>query len=378
MPNKTRIVLKNIDYTLLFFLALLLCAGFVVLRSASVAASVRYGTNFVSRQIEFGLLGFLLIAFLQVIDLSRLVYFERFVYILMNLMLAAVLLIGVSAHGLQGWLELAGRRLQPAEPAKIMLIFCLAQFLSERRSRLRTWRQFLPVLIYAGVPLGLVMLQPDLGTALVFIAIIFGMMLTAGASLWRLLLLFGGGISAVALWIYGHVSWGWWLPLEKYQLMRLIVFVNPEFDPRNWGWNVIQAQITVGSGGMWGQGWGQGAQTASGYLPEQWTDFIFCVLGEEFGFAGCFAVLILFFVLLLRCLSIAGRSKDLFGSLLTSGIVAMLVFHILQNVGMAIGIMPITGIPLPFISYGGSALLANMAAMGMVINVNTYRDPLMF
>jgi rod shape determining protein RodA len=160
--------------------------------------------------------------------------------------------------------------------------------------------------------------------------------------------------------------------------MRLVVFVNPEYDPRNWGWNVIQAQITVGSGGLWGQGWGQGVQTASGYLPEQWTDFIFCVLGEEFGFVGCFVVLVLFFVLLLRCLTIAARAKDSFGAILVSGVVSLLVFHLLQNVGMAVGIMPITGIPLPFISYGRSALLANMLAVGMVLNVGVYKEPPLF
>ena len=160
--------------------------------------------------------------------------------------------------------------------------------------------------------------------------------------------------------------------------MRLIVFVNPEYDPRGWGWNLIQAQITVGSGGMWGQGWGQGVQTASGYLPEQWTDFIFCVLGEEFGFVGCFVVLALFFALLVRSMMIAARSKDLFGGILISGVVSLFLFHILQNVGMVVGIMPITGIPLPFVSYGRSALLSGMVAVGMVLNVGVYKDANVF
>ncbi len=378
MQSKIKTIIKNIDYTLLIFLLLILCAGFIVLDSASVAAAVRYGINYVLLQAAAGAMGFLLIFCMQAIDLSRLLNMERTLYILMNLMLLSVLFFGVSAKGTQGWIELGPLRFQPAEPAKIMLIFCMAKFLAAKKGRLKTWGQLLPAFIYGGIPLALVLAQPDLGTALVFVAILFGMLLAAGGSLWKLGLLFGGGLGAVIFWIYGHLNWGWWLPLQEYQLMRLVVFINPEYDPRNWGWNVIQAQITVGSGGLWGQGWGQGAQTASGYLPEQWTDFIFCVLGEEFGFVGCFVVLVLFFALLLRCLTIAGRSKDLFGALLISGVVSLLVFHILQNVGMAVGIMPITGIPLPFISYGRSALLANMIAMGMVVNVGVYKDPLVF
>ncbi|MCL2166363.1 MAG: rod shape-determining protein RodA [Clostridiales bacterium] len=378
MKDRVKLVIKNLDYSLLAFLLLILCAGIVVLDSASVSAATRFETNFLVQQVTAAIAGFILILALQSIDLSRLQNFEKPVYILMNLMLLTVYFFGVSVKGAQISLELGPFRIQPAEPAKIMLIFCMAKHLAAKNRQLKTWGQLIPSLLYGAIPLGLVMALPDLGTGLVLLAVIFGMLLAAGGSLWKLAFLFSSGIGGVVLWIYGHLNWDWRLPLEEYQLMRLIVFVNPEYDPRGWGWNLIQAQITVGSGGLWGQGWGQGTQTASGYLPEQWTDFIFCVLGEEFGFVGCFVVLALFFALLMRCLMIAARAKDLFGGIIISGVVSLFMFHILQNVGMVVGIMPITGIPLPFISYGRSALLSGMVAIGMVLNVGVYRDNSLF
>jgi len=370
--------MNNLDYSLLVFLLFILCAGFLALDSASVAATARYGVRFLSQQIVAAVLGFILILCVQSIDLSRLQYFEKPVYIVMNLMLLSVLVFGVSVKGAQRSLHLGPLLVQPAEPAKIMLIFCLAKHLAAKNRQLKKWKQLIPSLIYGGLPILLIMALPDLGTGLVSVAILFGMLLAGGGSLWKLTLLFGSGVGGAVYWIYGHLNYGWWLPLEDYQLMRLVVFINPEYDPRGWGWNLIQAQITVGSGGLWGQGWGQGTQTASGYLPEQWTDFIFCVLGEEFGFIGCFVVLALFYALLARCLMIAARSKDLFGGLIVSGVVSLFLFHILQNVGMVVGLMPITGIPLPFVSYGRSALLSGMLAVGMVLNVGVYKEASLF
>jgi len=356
------------------FMILVLCAGFMVLRSASVAASERFGIDFLKQQITAASIGLILILVIQTMDISRMKRFERPVYILMLLLLTATLTFGETAKGAQRYLELGPVTLQPAEPVKIMFIFCYAYYLSSKNMQLRTWKRLIPALCYGVLPLMLVVALPDIGTGLVFVAVIFGMLLAAGASVFKLILLFGSAIGGIVFWIYGHMTRGWWLPLQDYQLMRLVVFVDPGYDPRYWGWNLLQAQITVGSGGLWGQGWGQGIQTASGYLPEQWTDFIFCVLGEEFGFIGCFVVLALYLSMLIRCLMIATRSKDLFGGIIISGIVSMFVFHVLQNVGMVVGIMPITGIPLPFVSYGRSALLSCMIAIGMVLNIGVYKE----
>jgi rod shape determining protein RodA len=178
--------------------------------------------------------------------------------------------------------------------------------------------------------------------------------------------------------IVAHYKLGWPIPLKDYQLMRLVVFVNPNVDPRDWGWHVIQAQISVGSGGLLGKGWGQGPQTANEFLPDQWTDFVFCVLAEEFGFIGCAILLLLFFLLIYRGIRIALEAKDPYGALVAAGILSMFAFHVFQNIGMAVGIMPITGIPLPFVSYGGSSLLANMAAVGILMNIHIYKDTMLF
>jgi rod shape determining protein RodA len=293
-------------------------------------------------------------------------------------LLAAVLVFGKEVSGAQAWIPIGSYQFQPAEPAKILMILGLAQFLVPRIGKLNKYTQMLPAFIYVGIPLGLILLQPDLGTGLVFVAILFGMLLVAGASPVKLLLLIVGGVGAVVFAIYAHYKWGLPIPLKDYQLMRLVVFVNPNIDPRNTGWNVIQAQITVGSGGLFGKGWGLGFQTANEFLPAQWTDFIFCVLAEEFGFIGCAILLILFLVLIFRGIQIAQEAKDSYGALVTAGILSMFVFHVLQNVGMAVGIMPITGIPLPFVSYGGSSLLANMAALGIIMNIHIYKDTNMF
>ena len=374
MRDRAKLIAVNLDYSLIVFLVLILCSGFMVLRSASVSASERFAVNYLHQQAAASLIGFCMMLGLQVIDLSSIKGLEKPVYIVMILFLASTLVFGETAKGAQRYLDIGPITLQPAEPVKILFIYSYAKYLASKNTQLKTWRKLIPALCCGALPLMLVMALPDLGTGMVFAALIFGMLLAAGASLMKLALLFGGSIGGVVFWIYGHMTRGWWLPLKDYQLMRLVVFVDPGYDPRNWGWNLLQAQITVGSGGIWGQGWGQGVQTASGYLPEQWTDFIFCVLGEEFGFIGCFVVLALYFSLLTRCLMIASRSRDLFGFIAISGVVSMFLFHVLQNVGMVVGVMPITGIPLPFVSYGRSALISGMIAIGIALNIGVYKD----
>jgi rod shape determining protein RodA len=371
---KDKNVFKNIDLILIGCVTLILCAGFMVLQSATVSVSVKHGVNYVARQMVWSLIGFIAFFLVLLFDYSKLAKYHIWIYALNLGLLAAVLVFGTEVNGTQGWIFIGSYQFQPAEPAKFLMILGLGQFLVPRIGNLKKYRQMLPVFIYVALPLGLVLLQPDLGTGLVFVAIMFGMLLVAGASPLKLFLLIAGCLGAVVFAIYAHYTWGTPIPLKSYQLNRLVVFVNPNMDPRNTGWNVIQAQITVGSGGLFGKGWGLGPQTANEFLPYQWTDFIFCVLAEEFGFIGCAIVLVLFFILVFRGIQIAQRSKDSYGSLVTAGVLSMFVFHVLQNIGMAVGIMPITGIPLPFVSYGGSSLLANMAALGIIMNVHIYKD----
>ncbi len=371
-------VLKSIDPLLLLDVALILVMGFFVLASASHNAGERFGVDFVQRQLLWTGVGAIAFFLVLTVDYSKLAKYATHIYILNLLLLLAVLFLGTETKGAQAWIYIGPLGFQPAEVVKTLLIIGMAQFLAPRIGKLNTFRSFIPVFIYVGIPLLLIMMQPDLGTGLVYVAIMFGMMLAAGASPLLLTSLFAGGIGLVVLAIYAHYTWGLWLPLKEYQLMRLIVFVDPMIDPRGWGWNVIQSQIAVGSGGLLGKGWMMGSQSGGNFLPEQWTDFIFSVLAEEFGFIGSTLMLLLFFLLLYRGIKIAMKAKDPFGSLIVIGVISMFAFHVLQNIGMAIGIMPITGIPLPFVSYGGNALLANMIALGLVMNVYVYRDRILF
>jgi len=223
------------------------------------------------------------------------------------------------------------------------------------------------------VPVMLIMLQPDLGTALVYIAITFIMMYVAGANQRVLLGILLGGMAFIALVLGLHFKFGLWIPLKDYQLQRLIVFVNPYNDGmggRGAGWNTIQSLVAIGSGGLAGKGLFQGSQAQLNFLPEHHTDFIYAVIGEELGFIGAASVLLLFAILLLRTVYIAANARELYGGLLVTGISAMWLFHIFENIGMCIGMMPVTGIPLPFISYGGSFMIANLLAVALILSVN--------
>ncbi len=369
---------KSLDYILLIVVGLILVVGFFVLQSATYNASIKYHVNYVNRQMLW--LAVSSVAFLCVltVDYSKLSKYSIQIYLLNLGLLLAVLFFGTETKGAQAWIPIGPYKFQPAEIVKILFILGLAQFLRPRVGKLNRIRDLIPVFLYTGIPLVLILKQPDLGTGLVYVAIMFGMLLAAGASPILLGVLFVGGIGIVSLAIYSHYTWGLPLPLKDYQLMRLVVFVNPMIDPRGSGWNIIQSQIAVGSGGFFGKGWGLGSQTKGEFLPEQWTDFIFSVLAEEFGFIGSIILLILFLLLIYRGIMIATKAKDVYGSLVAVGVVSMFTFHVLQNIGMTIGIMPITGIPLPFVSYGGSALLANMIALGLLMNVYIYHDRILF
>lgn len=371
-------IFRSIDYILLGSVLLLLVVAFFVLQSATYNASIKHNINFVVRQGMWVIVGLIAFFFTLLLDISKIAKYSRYFYILNIVLLLAVLVFGKETKGAQAWIPLGPYKFQPTEVVKTLLILGLANFLSTRVGKLNRLRDLFPVFLYVGIPLLLILKQPDMGTGLVYVAIMFGMLLVAGASPLLLFSLVAGGIALIALLIYGHYTWEWWLPLKDYQLMRLVVFINPMVDPRGWGWNVIQSQIAVGSGGILGKGWKCGSQTKYDFLPEQWTDFIFSVLAEEFGFIGSLILLSLFFVLIYRGIKIATKSKDTYGSLVAIGVVSMIAFHVLQNIGMTIGVMPITGIPLPFVSYGGSSLLANMIALGLLMNVYVYHDHVLF
>ena len=304
---------------------------------------------FVQRQGLFALMNVALAAFLMNFDYKMLAGYRKKFYIFNLVMLLAVMLVGQSALGAQRWIVIGPISLQPSEFSKLIMIVCLAGMMEERVGHLNTLHDLLPIAAYVGVPFLLVLKQPDLGTSLVFMAIFFGMIFVSGIRLRLLGGIFAAGLAAMpVLWHF----------LKDYQKMRIMVFLDPNVDPLGSGYHIIQSKIAIGSGMLFGKGLFEGTQSQLNFLPKNHTDFIFAVVGEEWGFIGTVVLLLLYLVVLWRGIQIARQAQDSFGTLLAVGITSMLAFHVLVNVGMTAGIMPVTGIPLPFMSYGGSSLWA--------------------
>lgn len=294
-------------------------------------------------------------------------------YVITVALLGAVLFIGQVSSGAQSWLDLGLRTLQPSEPAKLLIIVALAGFWSRFEPNSSSWQVQLGSLILVGIPLVLIFLQPDFGTAMVFATIWLMMAWTAGLRLWHMVFL---SIAAVPAAIYG-----WEHVLEPYQQTRLLVFIDPlKYDPelRYGAWNIMQSLTAIGSGGLMGRGWTHGLLSQGNYLPVRYTDFIFAVTGEELGFIGATVLLIFQGLLIWQAIAVAGIARDTFGRLLAVGVAGMFLCHVVVNVGMNMSIMPITGIPLPFISYGGSFSLTSLAAIGLLQSVALRRRRIVF
>ena len=381
--------LRNIDYLFIFILLLLLGASLLILSTASINVDKGHPYHYVKLQAVWIVTGALLAGLVAFVDYQKWRKFSWTIYIFNLILLAAVIIFGNSVKGATRWISITSTvAIQPSEFAKIFIIITFADFLAKREGELERLRDFILPILFMAVPMALIFAQPDLGTTMVFVAIFIGMMFVAGANPWK----FGGlilgtvGIIALALWLHFatnlpgwlHFAQGLPLPMKDYQLKRLVIFMNPAVDTSGDGYHIIQSIWAIGSGGLWGKGYRMGTQAQLNFLPEHHTDFIFSVVGEEFGFIGACTLLFLFLIFILRCIGIGTRSKDSFGMLVSAGIVSMFVFHILVNVGMTSGIMPVTGIPLPLISYGGSTMWSNMIAVGLLLSINARRQRLMF
>ncbi len=286
--------------------------------------------------------------------------------------LVLVLVMGSTINGSRSWLMVGGMSIQPAEFAKLAVVIGMALLVAERTEG--SWKQrevrhldVLGMLAIAGVPAVLILLQPDLGTMLVLSATVFGAVAISGAPRRWLVALAGGAVGAAVVAIQAGV-------LKSYQVDRFLAFTNPGLDPRGAGYNTEQARIAIGNGGMFGQGLFHGSQTKSGFVPEQHTDFIFTVAGEELGLVGSAVLISLLGVVLWRALTISARADDLFGRLAAGGIACWFGFQAFQNIGMCLGIMPVTGVPLPLVSYGGSSMFAGLMAIGLLQNIQLRTD----
>lgn len=357
----------------------LITLGIIMISSAARGFNgIEDAAGKVDKQIIAAALGLILMTVAMLFDYEEFGRMRWVLYGLNMALLGAVLVIGKVTNGAQSWIGYGPVQIQPSEFGKVMLILTLGHQLSRMDRLTSLWDLIIPA--FHVLPLlALLMLQPDLGTSLVFIVITVAMVYMAGFPGGKIALVGGGPIVAVAGWFYSHLRWGtsMW-PLDDFQVKRLEVFVDPTKDPLEAGWHVIQSKIAIGSGGLLGRGLYHGTQTQLGFLPEQHTDFIFSVIGEEFGFRGGVAVILMFLALLWRVMAIAANAKDRYGTLICTGVAAMIGFHVLENVGMTLGVMPVTGIPLPMISYGGSALMANMIAIGLVLNVGMRRHTIIF
>jgi rod shape determining protein RodA len=331
------------------------------------------------RQIMFIGMGVGAMVFVAAVDYRKWRDRAWMPYALLILMLSLVLTpLGYRHDGSQAWFQIGqgwafapssnrdyGFQLQPAEVAKAIVVVVLAAVLCRGEIPLQA-RWVAVALGVLAIPLGFILLQPDLGTAMVFVAITMGLLLVSGVQVRHLVVLTAVGVIAIVGVLNSD-------KLEKYQRDRLTTFLEQDTNAKTTTYNLNQSKIAIGSGGMTGKGLFEGTQTRLGNVPEQPTDFIFTALGEEFGFAGGATLLGLYLLLCWRILRTARMSRDRFGMLLCAGVLSMMVFQVFQNVGMTVGIMPITGIPLPFMSYGGSATLASWVAIGIVLNVHMHR-----
>ncbi|HAJ94675.1 MAG TPA: rod shape-determining protein RodA [Actinobacteria bacterium] len=366
---------RKIKFDILFFMAVLILASFGVLIIYSATRSLVPGgvtdpRYYLKRQAVFLGAGILLFSVLQFINYRKIKDLWWIPAIIGLLSLGAVLIFGYEVNGSKSWIDLGLFPIQPSEFAKIFMIITLSAILSKHRSEKSNYVSFKKV-IFSGVAavifMVLVLLEPDFGTALIFLVIFIGMLFISGANFFyiiaALLISVGGFIGALQMGI-----------IKQYQLDRILIFLRPEISIGGAGYNLYQSKMAIGSGGLTGKGLFLGTNTNLNYVPEHHTDFIFSVIGEELGFIGGFFVIVLLGFIIWKCFHIAFRSDNSFGRLMASGVGFMVFTQVVINIGMTIGIMPIIGIPLPFLSSGGSSLISMFFGMALVSNVYIYRE----
>jgi rod shape determining protein RodA len=327
-------------------------------------------SDFATKQALFSVVGLAAMFVLARLDYRFLESFTLPFFLGTIFLLGLVVLMGDSNYGSQRWLDLKIIQLQPSELAKLGLVIMLAKFLAGRGREVGKLKWFVVGGLITLIPAAIVFKQPDLGTAIILVAIFMGMTIGAGVPL-RIYALLG----AVAI-PAGYVFWNW--VMHDYQRDRLLIFLNPEGDANGAGYNIIQARITAGSGGFFGQGFLNGSQSQLEFIKVQYSDFIFSVVAEQFGFIGSVALIALLFVMVWRCLVVAMRAPDTTGSYICVGVATWIGMQIFINVGMNIGLMPVTGIPLPFISYGVSSLMSILLGLGLVQSVAVQSSPVVF
>lgn len=404
-------MLKISDPMIWIIPIVLILIGLLVIGSATYNAEQKAGRDpfsYVKRQAASFMIGLAGMVYFAFVDYKRLRNWAPFLYLFMLAMLTFVLFMGRTTLGAQRWIMLGPFSFQPSEIAKLLLIICLAAYFNSRKEKIGMFR----ALAIAGIPFILIFKQPDLGTGLVLIAISLGMLIWGKASPVLLAMIFTPLMSIyfrqnLYLWVlYIIILWGMlyfsrvkmfdlllimginigvgialpilWGLLKPYQQMRVLSFLNPSADPHGIGYHTLQSKIAVGAGGLFGKGFMHGSQTQLQFVPIQRSDFIFSAIAEEFGFVGSFFVVSVFTFLLWRIFKAAEYAYDYFGSMLVAGIGVMLLFHFFVSLGMNIGVLPVVGIPLPFVSFGGTSLIVNLISIGIIESVIMRRQKLIF
>ena len=375
LESTSRTRAPRLDWLLMLAVAGLLVVGTMLVWSATVNREDLIGGDtsaYLKKQLVNIAIGVVLGVMIMATDHRWVRILAPLVYVGSVIGLVLVLVMGSTINGSRSWLMVGGLSIQPAEFAKLAVVIGMALLVAERTEG--SWKQrevrhldVLGMLAIAGLPAALILLQPDLGTTLVLSATVFGVVAISGAPRRWLVALTASAVGGAVLAVQTGV-------LKDYQVDRFLAFTDPGLDPLGAGYNTEQARIAIGNGGMFGQGLFDGSQTKSGFVPEQHTDFIFTVAGEELGLVGSAVLISLLGVVLWRALTIAMRADDLFGRLAAGGIACWFGFPAFQNIGMCLGIMPVTGVPLPLVSYGGSSMFAGLMAIGLLQNIQLRTD----
>jgi rod shape determining protein RodA len=355
---------RDFDWVLLGFVLLLSLISVLEIKSATLHTKFH---GFDHKQIGFLAIGIVLMFLISLIDYHRLIDTVHWAYGIGILSLIAVALFGTKVLGGRRWISFHGAHFQPSEWIKLILIVAVARYFWGLTGRELSWADIGKVSAMVFIPMAFVLKQPDLGTSLTYLPILICGLFLGGIRFKQV------AIILLALVFVGGIAWKSGKQLKPYQQARINAFINPDSDPRGSGYQIRQSLIAVGAGGVWGKGANKGTQTQGDFLPIPYTDFIFAAFCEEHGFVGAVGVLLLYFLILMRLIQNAQTASDLPGSFIIMGVVAVIVFQVAVNVGMVVGLMPVTGIPLPLLSYGGSSVLFTFLALGIVMNVRMRR-----
>jgi len=356
---------KDFDWTLLGIVFIIFIVGGLAIYSATEARNLPFIESYIFRQLNWLAVGAVFLAIVIALSYQKFIDLAYLFYGINVILLALVLVLGHTRLGAQRWFVIGSFAFQPSEFMKISLILALSNYVAQKKDAMERLGNLVVPSVLLAVPFLLVLMQPDLGTALILVPIFFSILFMGGARLKYLAGMMIAGLAGLPVF---------WHFLRDYQKQRLLVFMDPNIDPLGAGYTIIQSKIAVGSGGLTGKGWLNGTQNQLNFLPERHTDFIFSVIGEEWGFLGAAAIVLLYFFIVQRAFNIANLTSDRFGKLIATGVAVLLACQVVINISMTIGLMPVVGIPLPLVSYGGSSLLATLVAVGLLLNVGMRRS----